>query len=184
MAWLGLIALVGIVACCLDALLEALGSRRDRIRQAQGHPARARSRRAFSRLVPVGVVVVALVGVLVLALAGSGGGSSTGSTQSTTTNRSANHERTPGQVRVAVLNASHVANAASTEGIALRSAGYVVVDVGNAKVRTGRAVQCAPGFEREARTLAKLLGQGATVEAFPRTTTPSAAADCLVVLGS
>ena len=196
LAWLGLIALVGIGACCLDALFQALGRRRDRIRHARGRLGRARSRRVVARLVPFAVAIVVLGGVLILALAGSGGGNSTGSPRATTqrsgrsnqpatTNRGPSGERKPAQVRVAVLNASHVASAANTEGTALRGAGYLIVDVGNAKLRTGRAVQCAPGFEREAATLAKRLGGHATVEAFPHTAAASAAgADCLVLLGA
>ena len=149
-----------------------------------------------ARLVPFAVAIAVLGGVLILALAGSGGGNSTGSPRVTTqrstrsnqpaqTNRGPSAERKPAQIRVAVLNASHVASAASTEGVALRGAGYLIVDVGNSALRTGRAVQCAPGFEREAVTLAKRLGGHVAIEAFPHTAAASAAgADCLVVLGA
>ena len=86
---------------------------------------------------------------------------------------------------VAVLNAGTVPKAASKEAIALRGAGYVVVGDGNAMLRTGNAVQCVQGFEREAKTLAKTVGKGATVEPFPHKVPASATgADCLVILGA
>jgi len=200
LAWLGLIAVVGIAACCLDALLQALGRRRDRIRRAEGLPVRGRSRQVAARVAPFAAALVVLGGVLAVGRAGSGGsssssgssrGPSTGTSRSgssssgATTTTVAGGERTPSQVRVAVLNASHVAKAASTEAITLRGAGYVIIGVGDAVLRAGRAVQCAPGFEREAVTLAKRSGGGFVVEPFPRTVPASATgADCLVVLGA
>ena len=196
LAWLGLIALVGFGACCLDALLQALGSRRDRLRRAEGRPVRGRSRRVIARLVPFVVAAVLLGSVWAVTLAGSGGGGSAGSPPATTlrldssstrttTTTSAGGERTPPQVRVAVLNASPVAGVAATEATALLDAGYVVIGPSDVAVRAGRAVQCAPGFEREAVTLVMRLGGGAVVEAFPRTVPASAAgADCLVTLGA
>jgi hypothetical protein len=143
-------------------------------------------------VVPFAAALVVLGGVLAVGRAGSGGSSSSsGATRSVssssgaTTTTVAGGERTPSQVRVAVLNGSHVAKGASTEAIALRGAGYVIIGVGDAALRAGRAVQCAPGFEREAVTLAKRSGGGFVVEPFPRTVPASATgADCLVVLGT
>jgi LytR cell envelope-related transcriptional attenuator/Protein of unknown function (DUF2510) len=92
--------------------------------------------------------------------------------------------RPPGQVRVDVLNGSGMPGAASTKAFALGAIGYKVASVGNASGRHGNAVQCRPGFEAEATTLAKNVGTGTTVEPFPSPAPAgSANADCVVVLG-
>jgi hypothetical protein len=92
--------------------------------------------------------------------------------------------RPPQQVRVDVLNGSGMAGAAGQKALALGTLGYRIAGVGNAIGRAGTAVQCKPGFEAEAATLAKNLGGSTAVEPFPSPAPAgSTNADCVVVLG-
>jgi hypothetical protein len=104
------------------------------------------------------------------------------SSQATTT--TANPGRPPQQVRVEVINASAVPQAAGAKAVVLERLGYQNAGLADAPVRQGTAVQCKPGFEAEAATLSKALGSGANVEPFPNPPpTGSTNADCVVVLG-
>jgi hypothetical protein len=108
----------------------------------------------------------------------------TPSTQPVTTT-TVNPGRPPQQVRVEVLNGSGVPGTAGMKAFALGALGYRISSVGNASGRHGSAVQCKPGFEAEAATLAKNVGAGTTVEPFPNPApTGSTNADCVVILGS
>lgn len=108
---------------------------------------------------------------------------STPSTQPVTTT-TVNPGRPAQQVRVVVLNGSGMPGAAGMKAFTLGALGYRVASIGNAPGRHGNAVQCKPGFEAEAATLAKNLGAGTTVEPFPNPAPASSTnADCLVVLG-
>jgi hypothetical protein len=103
---------------------------------------------------------------------------------SSTTTTTVNPGRPPQQVRVEVINASAVAQAAGTKAFALGALGYKIAGLADAPVRQGTAVQCKPGFEAEAATLAKNVGAGTTVEPFPNPPpTGSTNADCVVALG-
>ncbi len=66
----------------------------------------------------------------------------------------------------------------------LKGLGYNTIGIANAATRTGTAVQCKPGYEREAQVLATNVGNNAKVEAYPGTTpTGAESANCLVILG-
>jgi hypothetical protein len=115
--------------------------------------------------------------------------SSSGTTSSTTTTPSTTTAQDPGrppqQVRVSVVNSSGVAGAAATRSDALRALGYQTVGLANGATRTGSAVQCKAGFEKEAVALAKNVGGTTGVEPFP-TPAPAGLAnsDCVVVIGT
>jgi hypothetical protein len=138
----------------------------------------------------IGAAVV--LGILLLQVIDNGGtpGSSSGTTPantssgtSTTTQKGGG--RAPSQILVQVLNGSGVNAAAQTKSNELRAKGYKIAPPGNAAARTGNAVQCKSGFEKEADALAVALGTGTTTEPFPNpapTGTPTDV-NCLVVLG-
>jgi Protein of unknown function (DUF2510)/LytR cell envelope-related transcriptional attenuator len=105
-------------------------------------------------------------------------------TTSLATTTTSNPGRPPQQVRVEVINASALPNAAGTKAFALGRLGYQSAGLADAPVRQGTAVQCKPGFEAEAVTLSKAVGAGTTVEPFPNPPPAgSTNADCVVVLG-
>ena len=109
---------------------------------------------------------------------------STTTTTSPATTTTVNPGRPPGQVRLRIINASAVPNAASMKGFALGGLGYPVSGLADGPVQQGTVVQCKPGFEAEAVTLAKAVGPGTTVQPFPSPAPAgSANADCLVILG-
>ena len=186
--------MVGIAACFLDAALQALGDRHDRIRKADRRPTRGPTRVLAARVTPFAVFAVVILVMVGVGRSGSGSATSGGSPSQKANGSSGTGvpttvavggERAPAQVRVAVLNGSHVLKAAGTEAITLKGAAYSIVGTGDTALRTGNAVQCVAGFEREAAMLAKRVGNGASVEPFPRTVPASATgADCLVVLGT
>jgi hypothetical protein len=144
----------------------------------------------------VGVVVVVFVALFLLRSTDDTGNSKAvqdvntlppttfASSSSSTTSTTVNPGRPPAQVRVQVVNSSGATGAATTKSNELKGLGYVVVGVANGASRTGIAVQCKSGFEKEAVALARNVAAGTTVEPFP-TPAPagSADADCLVVLG-
>ncbi len=199
MAWLGVIAAVGLVLVVLDVIVERVGIRRDRKRVARGLPP---IERTWKRRLTIGggvlaFVVVVGVGFAVLKSSGSGTASKaeqqvnkipntpTSSSTSSTTSTTVAPGRPPAQVRVEVINSSGVANAAKTKSDALAALGYPNAGLANgATTRTGTIVECKPGFEKEAVTLATNVGGGATVVAFPTPApTGSTNADCVVELG-
>jgi hypothetical protein len=182
-AWVGVIAIIGLVLCGADAL-------RDRIKARRGDspsPKRPWYRR---RLLLAGIV--ALIALLVVAGIVVFGGSSNNpkivvpptTTTLPTTTTTAGRGRPPQQVHVEVINASAVAKAAATKATALTALGYPIVGTANAAVRTGSIVECKPGFDQEATALATAVGPGTLVQPFP-TPAPvgSATADCVVILG-
>jgi LytR cell envelope-related transcriptional attenuator len=126
---------------------------------------------------------------------GGGGGTVTttapagGSTTTTTAAASPNGARPASQVAVQVLNGSGVQGAANQRSNDLKAKGYQVLPAGNAPApRTGTAVQCKKGYEKEAAALVTVLGTlaiKATVEPFPNPAPvgPNAQANCLVILG-
>jgi Protein of unknown function (DUF2510) len=159
----------------------------------------ARRRRAFLLGLLTGVALVAAAGAAayaVLDLHVSTGSTSTASRHRSTTSTSVtpstaatttttvNPGRPPQQVHLRIINASQVANAASNKAFALGGLGYPVTGLADGPVQQGTVVECKPGFEAEAATLAKNVGPGTTVQPFP-TPAPagSANADCVVILG-
>jgi LytR cell envelope-related transcriptional attenuator len=208
MAWLGAIVLVGLLLLAFDAVRERVSNRRALRRAERGLPPVSWSRRR--RLVTFAVVlagVAAVIGVLVLLRGGDDSSSATDrlnaipkTTPSTTatssptttsptttspTTTTLDPGRPPQQIRVSVVNASGVARAAATKSDALGALGYQMVGLANSAARTGSAVQCKPGFEKEAPVLARNVGGTVGVEPFPNPPPAgSTSADCVVVLGT
>jgi hypothetical protein len=138
----------------------------------------------------IGVAVV--IGIVLLQVVDSGGGGTGGSAtpatssggDDTTSTTSADSGRPPQEVRVLVQNGSGVAMAAATKANELRGLGYAIAGTGNAAVQQGSTVACLSGFESEAEALAKQVGSGTTVTAFPTPVPAGAeATDCIVVIG-
>ena len=159
----------------------------------------ARRRRAFLLGLFTGVAIVAAAGAaayVALNVHVSTGSSNTASrhrsTTSTTvtptslapTTTTVNPGRPPQQVHLRIVNASGVANAASNKAFTLGGMGYPVTGLADGPVQQGTVVECKPGFEAEAATLAKNVGAGTTVQPFPSPAPAgSANADCVVILG-
>ena len=193
MAWIGAIVIIGLALLAFDLVRERVGDRRARQRAERGLPSVVWSRRRRWITFAAGLGGLGVVlGVLLLLRGGSSSSSSktaslnvipttTTSTPSTTT---PDLGRPPSQVRVAVVNASGVPHAAQQKSDALKAIGYQMVGLANGALRPGTAVQCKPGFEKEAATLARNAGGGATVEPLPNPPPPASAnADCVVVVG-
>jgi hypothetical protein len=128
---------------------------------------------------------------------GGGGGVSTttattgtgGSSSTTAVTTPTGGGRPASQVVVQVLNGSGVQGAANQRSNDLKAKGYQVLPAGNAPApRTGTAVQCKKGYEKEATALVAVLATlsiKATVEAYPNPAPvgPSDQANCLIILG-
>lgn len=165
------------------------------------------------------LVVAVVIGVLLLWKAGDGGASTdtssdksstpnttapldggstdgtggTGSTTSTTAAGSSAH--TPGEVAVIVLNGSGKAGVAASTSESIKTKGYTMLEPGNAATNaSATAVYFAPGYEGDAKAVAKLLGRPeSVVQAKPSTTlgsttggasTRATTANVVVVLGA
>lgn len=147
-------------------------------------------RTAARGAVLIGVAVV--IGIVLLQVVDKDGGSggvappvTEANDDGSTTSTTGEDGRPPSEVRVLVLNGSGVAGAAATQANALRGEGYAIAGTGNADAQTGSTVACRPGFETEADTLARTLGAGFAVAAFPEPPPAgSENADCVVILGS
>lgn len=146
-------------------------------------------RTAARGAVLIGVAVV--IGIVLLQVVDKGGGSGgvappvTQEQDDNTTTTTGDDGRTPSDVRVLVLNASGIANAAGTKANELRGLGYAIAGTGNSEQRTGSGVACISGFEKESDALAQTLGAGYSVEAYPEPPPEGAEnADCIVILGS
>ena len=107
----------------------------------------------------------------------------------TTTVKATKGARAPADVVVQVLNGSGVQGAATQRSNDLKAKGYQVLPAGNAATtRTGTAVQCRAGYEKDATALSQTLqtlGVSASVEPLPEPlpTGYEASANCYVVLG-
>jgi hypothetical protein len=115
---------------------------------------------------------------------GTGGASTT----TTTETPSVKGARPASQIVVQVLNGSGVQGAAAQRSNDLKAKGYQVQPAGNATARTGTAVQCTSGYQKEATALVNVLATlsiRATIEAYPSPPPAgvSAQAHCLVILG-
>jgi hypothetical protein len=106
-----------------------------------------------------------------------------------TTTKGGSNARPNDQVVVQVLNGSGIPNAASTRSNDLKARGYQTASAGNAPAqRTGTAVQCKAGYDKEADKLVSELaaiGVTAVVEpiADPLPTQFDPIANCYVILG-
>lgn len=134
-------------------------------------------------------VVIGIVLLQVIDKGGGGGGGAVPSPPSSapggsTTSTTGRGGRSPAAVRVLVENGSGVDQSAATVANGLRGNGYAIAGTGNAAIQTGTTVLCRTGFEKEATALAKTLGSGATVGAFPDPPPAGAEnADCIVIKG-
>jgi LytR cell envelope-related transcriptional attenuator len=122
--------------------------------------------------------------------ANGGGTSSTTKPKTTsTTAKSTKNARPNNEVVVQVLNGSGIQNAATTRTNDLKARGYQTAPAGNAPApRTGSAVQCKAGYEKEAEQLVTELaaiGVTATIEQIsnPLPTQFDGTANCYVLLG-
>jgi hypothetical protein len=185
-AWVGVIAIIGLVVCGLDALRDRIHARRG---DAPDDDDRPWWRRRWALLTATATAtVLLLVVILVVALGGSTNTPkivappTTTTTLPTTTTTS--RGRPPSLVHVEVINASGVPKAAATKAAALTALGYPVVGTANAVVQPGSIVECKPFFDVEATALAAAVGPGTTVQPFPAPAPAgSTTADCVVVVG-
>jgi hypothetical protein len=191
------IGAAGLILVALDVIIERVGNRRTVKRAARGLPPIVPS---WKRRLTIGggvAAVLVTIGLGFALLKSNTGAASTKAEQqvnvihnvtttssSRTTSTTAAPGRPPAQVRVEVINASGVANAAKTKADALQALGYLNAGLANGTLRTGTIVECKPGFEKEAVTLATNVGGNATVAPFPTPApTGSSSADCVVELG-
>jgi hypothetical protein len=201
-AWLGAFALLGLALLGADVLRERSRDRKER-RMAELGVDRLPWSRRRQQWTAIGVVAALLVvlGVVVWARGGDDSSAteqlnvlpdttSSSPSQSTSTSTTSPPTTTlapgrpPQQVRVSVVNSSGVSGAAAQKSGTLGALGYQMVGLDNGAGRSGTAVQCRAGFEKEAAVLAQNVGQ-ATVEPLPSPPpTASANPDCVVVLGS
>lgn len=188
MAWVGVIAIVGLILCGLDAVRDHFQARRGDDPDDTDRP--WYRRRWFMLAAAATVLLILLVVAVVVLLGGNSTPTKvvvapTTSSPSTTTTTTASRARPPQQVHVEVINSSAVPKAAATKAAALTALGYPVVGTANGLPRQGSVVECKPGFESEATALATAVAPGTLVVPFP-TPPPagSTAADCVVVLGA
>jgi LytR cell envelope-related transcriptional attenuator len=137
----------------------------------------------------IGLAVV--IGIVLLQVVDKGGGGGSGVsppvTQNSgpTTSTTGESGRPVGDVRVLVLNASGLSNAAGTKANELRGLGYAIAGTGNAAQAVGTTVACTTGFDKEADALAKAVGAGAVIAPYPDPPPEgSENADCIVTLGT
>jgi hypothetical protein len=196
-AWLGAVAIVGLVICAFGELRDARWRRKERkLPPGAVLPPRWSGRRVA--LVTLGaVLMLALIAFLVnlalptpkqVKISTKNATTTTTIVASTTTSTPVATlpagGRPPSQVHVAVLNGTGVSKAAGTKALALGTLGYAIVNTGNAPVQATTVVECKPTFTVEAATLAAAVGAGTTVAPYPVTPpSGSAAADCVVILG-
>jgi hypothetical protein len=190
LAWVGVIAIIGLAICAIAELRDYLRTRKER-KLPPGtlltHRPWTRRRIALYSLSAVTVIVA--LAVFVDLVVGSGNSTSTATTLPTvptslTTTTTVVPTRPPQQVPIQILNGSGIARAAATKAASLAALGYPVVGTGNAPLRPGTTVGCKSGLDAEAGALVTALGAGASVAPFP-TPAPvgSATAACVVILG-
>jgi hypothetical protein len=134
-------------------------------------------------------VIVGVVGLQILDDTDSGSSNAAGSSAVTAAGAVTTTTiaiRPPAQVRVKVYNASGTLGVAQNATDILKSKGYNTQTPDTIKTkRPGNAVQCRPGFTREANALGTAVGTGTTVEPFPGSPPAGAdTADCLVIIGT
>lgn len=117
---------------------------------------------------------------------GGNGGDGDGETTETTDTTVA--ARTPAEVTVIVLNGTAVSGAAGKYATALQSAGYTMLESGNAAVKIpATQVFFTEGFDVEAAAVALAIGAPATVTPAALPTPPPGevgAANVVVVIGA
>jgi hypothetical protein len=190
LAWVGVVAIIGLAVCAIAELREYLRTRKERkLPPGTVLSPRPWTRQRLAIYGVTGVTLLVLLGFLVNQVVGSGTATSTATTlptvpTSSTTTTTVVPTRPPQQVPLQILNGSGVAKAAATKAASLATLGYPIVGTGNAVARQGTTVGCKSGLNVEAAALVTALGAGATVAPFP-TPAPvgSAVAACVVIIG-
>lgn len=91
----------------------------------------------------------------------------------------------PGQgIRVLVLNASGVSQAAATVANDLRGLGYSIAGTGNAEEQAGTTIACRADVADAAAALATTTESGKVVEFPAKLPEGGADADCIITLGT
>ncbi len=190
MAWVGVIAIIGLAVLAIAELLDYLRSRKERkLPPGTFVTPRPWTRRRVAIYGLSAVTILVALGIIVDQVVSNGNGTSTATTlptvpTSSTTTTTVVPTRPHQQVPLQILNGSGVAKAAATKAASLAALGYPVVGTGNAAIRQGTTVGCKSGLDAEAAALATALGAGTTVAPFP-TPAPvgSATAACVVTIG-
>ena len=199
MAWVGVVAILGLIVCIVAELRELRIRRKERdLPDGQVYTPKWSGLR-LGLVGGGGLACLVAIGFAVSALIGGGGSTKlkvaptsapTTTTApaiiaSTTTTAPIGPARAPQLVRVDVLNASGVPRAATTKAQGLAAAGYHVAFTGNTAAQPGTVVECKAGFAAEAVALARAVGPGTLVQGFPATPPlGSTNADCVVLLGT
>jgi hypothetical protein len=198
-AWIGVIAVIGLTVCAVAELRDFRIRRKERNLPAGEVYVPKWSGRRVGLVAAGGVVGLAAVTFGVSQILGEPTSrklvvaptSSTTTTTtppviaSTTTTAPLAPARPPQLVRVDVLNGSGVPRAATMKADALRLAGYRIANTGNTAPQMGTVVECKAGFASEALALARTVGPGTLVQGFPAVPPDgSANADCVVLLGT
>jgi hypothetical protein len=199
-AWLGAVAVIGLLVCGIDAGYNLLRVRKERREMPPGTP--LPEYWTHRRL---GFVVGAVVSVIVFAVAGlsilfgtAGHGTklvvapTTTAPSATTTTLLPASTIAPGfgvprpssQVRVDVLNGSGLGAAGQARAAALSRTGYKIASTGTTTAQPATVVECRVGFEADAVALARAVGPGTLIAGFPNVDPPGAKnADCVILLG-
>ena len=200
MAWLGGVAVIGLLVCGIDAVYNVLRVRKERRVMPPGTPLPefwTHRRLGFVVGGVVSVVVLVIVGLSVMfGTAGHGTklvvAPTTTSPSATTTTLLPASTIAPGfgvprptsQVRIDVLNGSGFPAAGQAKAAALSRTGYKVASTGTTTVQPATVVECRLGFEADAVALARAVGPGTLIAGFPNVDPPGAKnADCVLLLG-
>ncbi|HEV2308894.1 MAG TPA: LytR C-terminal domain-containing protein [Acidimicrobiia bacterium] len=200
MAWLGVVAVIGLVVCGIDATYNVLRVRKERRSMPPGSPLPeywTHRRLAYLVGAVVSVVVAGIAGLsIVFGTAGHGAklvvAPTTTAPSATTTTLVPASTIAPGfgvprpasQVHVDVLNGSGLSAAGASRAAALSRTGYKIVNTGTTTPQPSTVVECRLGFEADAVALARVVGPGTLIAGYPNADPPGAKnADCVLLLG-
>jgi hypothetical protein len=199
-AWLGVVAVIGLLVCGIDATYNVLRVHKERRAMPSGTPLPEYwTHRRLGFLVGGVVSLVVLVIVVLSIVLGTGGHgaklvvapTTTAPSVTTTTLLPASTiapgfgvPRPASQVSVDVLNGSGLSAAGPAKAAALSRTGYRIVSTGTTTLQPATVVECRLGFEADAVALARAVGPGSLIAGFPNADPPGAKnADCVLVLG-
>ena len=152
-------------------------------------PAIVRGAALIGLAVVIGVILLAQVDDTTgsAAPAGKPTRTTTTTTATSTTTAPVGPARAPADLKIIVLNAGGPNGAAGALSETLRGEGYtdqLPANTWSGRVVTGTQVMCRTGLEREATSLAVVIGTARVVD-FPTPAPPNTAqADCVVVVGT
>jgi len=188
-AWVGIVAAVGLALLGLWALSDVV---RNRAARSSGTTKRPASRRGTTALLTVLAVcglllVVGAVLLVAIDLEGSGSGdgeAGSGPRATTTTVPEGPHLHLPQQVRIAIVNSSGFPRPATAVATTLRTAGFAITGTTSAPVREGTVIQCEDDFRIDAARLFLVLAGDAAIESLPDPPPlDMTGVDCVVVVG-